>query len=130
MDHNFENLASVLNRCSAQVADQVIAEIRIAIHEATNGSLTPDSLLSKMAMRVRKPALNALPNVPQKLLNAAPPRRPPSKLPSKPSKPSKLSKLSKLRWLPLAVSPVVRRQPNCNALQALLKQRTTSPKKW
>lgn len=54
MDHNFENLASVLNRCSAQVADQVIAEIRIAIHEATNGSLTPDSLLSKMAMRVRK----------------------------------------------------------------------------
>lgn len=54
MEHNFENLATVLNRCSAQVADQVIAEIRIAIHEATNGSLTPESRLSKMAMRVRK----------------------------------------------------------------------------
>ncbi|MGN0222623.1 MAG: hypothetical protein ACI4AM_01215 [Muribaculaceae bacterium] len=54
MEHNFENLASVLNRCSSAVADQVIAEIRIAINEANKGSQSPGCQLTKMAMRVRK----------------------------------------------------------------------------
>ena len=54
MEHNFENLASVLNRCSAKVANLVIEEVRSAINDAINGSLAPRGRLSKMSISVRK----------------------------------------------------------------------------
>ena len=38
MEHKFETLTTVLNRCSAKVADQVIAEIRAAITDAQQGN--------------------------------------------------------------------------------------------
>ena len=54
MEHNFETLSAVLSRCSAEVTEQVIAEVRSAIHEANNGSTVPDSRLSKMYIHLRR----------------------------------------------------------------------------
>ena len=54
MEHNFKNLSAVLSRCSAQVTEQVIAEVRSAIREANNGSTLPESYLSKMHVRLRR----------------------------------------------------------------------------
>ena len=54
MEHNFENLSAVLSRCSAQVTEQVIAEVRNAIREANNGSTLPESYLSRMHVRLRR----------------------------------------------------------------------------
>ena len=54
MEHNFENLSAVLSRCSAQVTEQVIAEVRSAIREANNGSTLPESYLSRMHLNLRR----------------------------------------------------------------------------
>ena len=52
MEHKFETLTTVLNRCSAKVADQVIAEIRAAITDAQQGNDQPATDLAEMETAV------------------------------------------------------------------------------
>ncbi|MGN0223546.1 MAG: hypothetical protein ACI4AM_05930 [Muribaculaceae bacterium] len=52
MEHKFETLSTVLNRCSAKVADQVIAEIRAAINDAQQGNDQPAADLSNLETAV------------------------------------------------------------------------------
>ncbi|MGN0224443.1 MAG: hypothetical protein ACI4AM_10545 [Muribaculaceae bacterium] len=54
MTHDFTTLTSVLGRCSAKVADQVIAEIRSAINDAQQGNDTPSADLTEVSVAVHK----------------------------------------------------------------------------
>ena len=55
MKHNFTALTSVLGRCSAKVADQVIAEIRTAINDAANqGDNTPAANLTEVSAAIHQ----------------------------------------------------------------------------
>ena len=55
MKHNFTVLTSVLGRCSAKVADQVIAEIRTAINNAANqGDNTPAANLTEVSAAIHQ----------------------------------------------------------------------------
>ena len=55
MTHDFSTLASVLGRCSAKVADQVIAEIRTAINDAANqGDNTPAANLTEVSAAIHQ----------------------------------------------------------------------------
>ena len=55
MKHNFTVLTSVLGRCSAKVADQVIAEIRTAINDAANqGDNTPAANLTEVSAAIHQ----------------------------------------------------------------------------
>ena len=52
MEHKFETLTTVLNRCSTKVADLVIAEIRTAITDAQQGNDQPATDLAEMETAV------------------------------------------------------------------------------
>ena len=52
MEHKFETLTTVLNLCSAKVADLVIAEIRAAITDAQQGNDQPATDLAEMETAV------------------------------------------------------------------------------
>ena len=55
MTHDFSTLTSVLGRCSAKVADQVIAEIRTAINDAANqGDNTPAANLAEVSAAIHQ----------------------------------------------------------------------------
>ena len=54
MTHDFTTLTSVLSRCSAKVADQVIAEISTAISAAKQDDNHADEAVAEMAATVHK----------------------------------------------------------------------------
>ena len=55
MTHDFSTLTSVLGRCSAKVADKVIAEIRTAINDAANqGDNSPAANLTEVSAAIHQ----------------------------------------------------------------------------
>ena len=55
MTHDFTTLTTVLGRCSAKVADQVIAEIRTAINDAAQqGNTAPAATLSEVSSAIHQ----------------------------------------------------------------------------
>ncbi len=54
MEHNFANLTTVLSRCSAKIANNVIEEIRAAINDALQGEHRSSAALTKMSFNLKK----------------------------------------------------------------------------
>lgn len=54
MTHEFTTLSSVLNRCSAKVADQLLREIRAAVRDAALGNNQASNALTHISLDMRK----------------------------------------------------------------------------